>query len=754
KNLRLINTAMSLYALGMLSSCVPDELDVFETEQATTDLADTPNTIDDSLIALTELKIPENFVFSTSRDVRISIIDGGSNAHYDVYSYDSEKFANIALEDDVNGSPIVPLAYEEGLLVSRNATNGSLSFVATIPDYVQQLYVRKKTGFEYKVAIIDIVGDSAHYDTAKSNKQKNMVSFSARISNGNNNNDNDGDGILNVDDLDNDNDGILDSDEGCDNSSLASSEFNGTFGTLSGDTNRDLQNPPSNYTFGSGFKDLLSEGRYAVVNQTSAFSARGFASDYNYAGHTDGSATDAFLIVNGAPRQGVFYSEEIVLTGNEEHIISFYSASMKNTSVQEGYELEARVTDLSSSTVYTSAVTGVLTSGTWEKTSLVFTLPTTGTYLFELQNLSTQAGGNDFAIDDISIARSICAGIDSDNDGIKDHFDLDSDNDGCPDALEGAANFVVSDLEANNRLASSVGANGVPTVASVSGQGVGTAQDADQQDIECAIEDVDGDGISDDEDDFPNDAQRAFQQSTPSANGWGTLVFEDLWPYIGDYDFNDTALKYRFTSIMNAEGNVVQIDILFEVTSDGAGLTNAVGVELSGILPAQISSVTGSLLTRNVFNIAANGLEANQNNAVVILFDDNDSALGNQTTVSVAFDAPVSPSTLGSAPFNPFLVVGDDRAHEIHLPNQSRTTLGEIVSDEGSMSRDSDGNYLSPTGLPWAINIIGEFPVAKEKVPVNQAYVHFNDWVISGGAISTDWYVDSPGYRNIENLKQ
>ncbi len=69
--------------------------------------------------------------------------------------------------------------------------------------------------------------------------------------------------------------------------------------------------------------------------------------------------------------------------------------------------------------------------------------------------------------------------IDTDKDGIPDHFDLDSDNDGCPDALEGGASFTKDQLQTasgdlstqvvNKNLGNTVGhtttTNGVPTIA-------------------------------------------------------------------------------------------------------------------------------------------------------------------------------------------------------------------------------------------------------------------------------------------------
>lgn len=273
-------------------------------------------------------------------------------------------------------------------------------------------------------------------------------------------------------------------------------------------------------------------------------------------------------------------------------------------------------------------------------------------------------------------------------------------------------------------------------------------------DEETIDPDTDGDGITDSNDEFPNDADKAFEQFTPSKYGWGTIAFEDLWPFLGDYDFNDTAVNYRFVAILNSENKAVELEINYEITSDGAGLVNGFGIELENLVPSQISSVTGTTLNRDYITLAGNGLEENQDNAVVILFDDNEGLVNIPSKVTVTFTTPITTAELGIAPFNPFLIVGQNREHEIHLPNRGRTSLGVNVNPSDGVNVDSDGNYKTATGLPWAIDIIHNFKVPKERVPVNQAYNFFNQWAVSGGTVFSDWYKDTPGYRNEAQLKE
>ena len=123
------------------------------------------------------------------------------------------------------------------------------------------------------------------------------------------------------------------------------------------------------------------------------------------------------------------------------------------------------------------------------------------------------------------------------------------------------------------------------------------------------------------------------------------------------------------------------------------------------------------------------------------------------TLVKVRITTPLSLAQLGIAPFNSFLIVNRERGREIHLPNRLRTSLGENSVDTEGVNRDPDGNYQTDSRLPWAINIVHDFKVPKERVPVNQAYNFFNDWATSGGTIFTDWYKDNAGYRNSSMIK-
>jgi LruC domain-containing protein len=156
------------------------------------------------------------------------------------------------------------------------------------------------------------------------------------------------------------------------------------------------------------------------------------------------------------------------------------------------------------------------------------------------------------------------------------------------------------------------------------------------------------------------------------------------------------------------------------VNTNYAGFTNAIGIELEGISPSQVQSISGTNYTESYLTFNGNGTEANQDNAVIIFTDNADNFL-QETTVSIVFESPISTDDLGAAPFNPFIIANKDRGKEIHLPGYHKTNLS------------ASGTYITGSGFPWGLSIINDdFKVPKEGVNIMTAYNHFGNWQYLG----------------------
>jgi gliding motility-associated-like protein len=273
--------------------------------------------------------------------------------------------------------------------------------------------------------------------------------------------DTDNDGIADLIDIDDDNDGVLDNVE-CAPVQLNTNESNGTFGTAAAPRNLANTTVTGGYTY---FASNTGASQYAVVNQSTPYHPA--ANFWRYVGHTSGTATDAYLAVNGNMTVGNFYSENVTLQAGAKYRISFWHQA---ASAANDYQLAADVLS-SSNVVLASANSGPQNSLGWKLTTIDFTSASNQTVSFIIKNVSTNSSGNDFSIDDISILQISCP--DADGDGISNSLDSDSDNDGCSDANEAYNNTSAQGTDNNQYYGTgnppAVNANGTVTAASYTG---------------------------------------------------------------------------------------------------------------------------------------------------------------------------------------------------------------------------------------------------------------------------------------------
>ncbi len=288
--------------------------------------------------------------------------------------------------------------------------------------------------------------------------------------------------------------------------------------------------------------------------------------------------------------------------------------------------------------------------------------------------------------------------------------------------------------------------------------------------------DSDEDGVWDENDDYPLDANRAFNNFFPVTD-YGTLVFEDIWPSYGDYDFNDLVLGYRFTTVTNASNEVVEVLGTFIVRANGAKMLNGFGFELPDADPGIMTNVEVSGYSHTGGIIILDGvtrLESGQTNPVVIAFDNTYDLMNGifntisggpvadpdsvTITLAVTGGGPYVAADFALDTWNPFLFINQDRGRELHLLDYPPTDLmntayfgmGDDVSDPVT-----GDYYKSAIFLPWALDFPTSFDYVEEYTWLTTAYLHFNEWAESGGMEYPDWYSNTgAGYRNTTNIYQ
>jgi len=284
--------------------------------------------------------------------------------------------------------------------------------------------------------------------------------------------------------------------------------------------------------------------------------------------------------------------------------------------------------------------------------------------------------------------------------------------------------------------------------------------------------DSDLDGVTDLNDDYPMDDERAFDNYYPTMGSFYTLAFEDMWPQKSDYDFNDIVVHWNYTQVTNASNELVDIHGSFKLMAVGAGYHDGFGVQFPFGAPNYYAFNNHGYTHQYVDN--------GTTNAVVILFQDAFNIMNEPPDTStwintVEGEPYVTPAEfeftyiLGTPldfsgwsskelpPYNPFIYPNDDRQKEIHLPDYFPTDGMNGTPHFGTYDDDSNpaiGRFFKTSNnLPWAINIADEWEYPIELSQITWAYLFFADWAESGRTMHTDWYDSSvPENVNANNI--
>jgi LruC domain-containing protein len=312
------------------------------------------------------------------------------------------------------------------------------------------------------------------------------------------------------------------------------------------------------------------------------------------------------------------------------------------------------------------------------------------------------------------------------------------------------------------------GENFVWTLSGPNGHG---SVNANSSSISCPrSDDSDGDGVPDEYDEYPSDMHRAYNNWYPAEgeNGWGTLAFEDYWPFKGDYDFNDMVIDYQFNLVTNGSNLVIDVDGFFRLRAIGASFSNGFGIEF----PFEADSVSVLDWQPSSLNLIQ---EASNGNLVLLYFDsardymsgaEGDAFINTDlseswvTPFEFSMELTLNPSQDINflpwlAPFNPFIFINGERGKEVHLAGYPPTEQADrsyfgIGDDDSNLSIER--YYKTANNLPWGINVPAYWVYPRERVSITEAYIYLADWAESSGTQYPDWYENTSGNTVPSNL--
>ncbi|WP_310594089.1 Ig-like domain-containing protein, partial [Flavobacterium sp.] len=332
--------------------------------------------------------------------------------------------------------------------------------------------------------------------------------------------DNDNDGIADYIDLDDDNDGVLDTVEspGCNYVAFASdnfgnvgistavasvvgtADFTGPYALNAGDGPQLSAAKVPGYAWAwSDGNRYAQDGQYAIVSNPRLGGYGWYNINKDHTTENTGGG-GAMLLINGASPGQVAYTNTVMgLTIGKKYRFSAWVANVFDNTTTIKPNLILRIKN-ASGTVVSSVSTGDVASSAgailWTKYDLEF-VASTSTMSYDLVSNAAAGGGNDFALDDITLSECFTPNVDTDGDGIPNHLDLDSDGDGCNDAVEAGTVSNLTDATVagpygTNGLANSKETatdNGTPNVNYTYPRAINTTLNG------CT--DTDNDGVSD-----------------------------------------------------------------------------------------------------------------------------------------------------------------------------------------------------------------------------------------------------------------
>ncbi len=266
-----------------------------------------------------------------------------------------------------------------------------------------------------------------------------------------------------------------------------------------------------------------------------------------------------------------------------------------------------------------------------------------------------------------------------------------------------------------------------------------------------------------------------FSKQFNTVDGWATLAFEDLYPHVGDGDYNDMVVRYHVQENYNDQNELENVSLEFEPLARGAGYIHSFNLSLDGQLD---KTRNATAITPQAFNGDAlisvtytnangasrkiNGLDKEDD---ITIFNNTRSALDGFANVydNKEWVTPKMTARVDITLANPELNLYSDRGKDslfwyrpfLSVNNTNKDIDLAVVNPDNGMI-DNNGN---PFGL--FVPVTWEWPL--ERSNIFDAYPHFGEYTaFLNGEISTlstqaeEWYnypSDAAKVINLDNAE-
>ncbi|WP_258097859.1 LruC domain-containing protein [Marinoscillum pacificum] len=272
--------------------------------------------------------------------------------------------------------------------------------------------------------------------------------------------------------------------------------------------------------------------------------------------------------------------------------------------------------------------------------------------------------------------------------------------------------------------------------------------------------DSDNDGVDDHADIVPNDTDIASVTYIPAQNAYSTFAFEDMWPYLGDFDFNDLVISHNAELYANANDKVTQIIYDINVEAIGAIFENdlcisfsdpgaSIGISIEQIVDGGLNYELHKL--ENKTEIRFKHIKQGFNTGGFI---NTDSARSYQDPIEISLVVLLNGQvSVDDFEVDEYIRIDQEEGREVHKPGRAYTSLFDEswIGQAADDTRPGEGKFfLTENNLPWVIEIPVSWEYPKEKVQISQAYPRFVDFV--QGKSKSPWYTDESGNKVHKHL--
>lgn len=255
----------------------------------------------------------------------------------------------------------------------------------------------------------------------------------------------------------------------------------------------------------------------------------------------------------------------------------------------------------------------------------------------------------------------------------------------------------------------------------------------------------------------------------------GTVVFEDNWPTLGDYDFNDLVADYRIESHISLgdqsgeQYKYERMEVSVTFRAVGGYHPDKLGLQFIGndvkpfyrLRNRHIASIEGLNVTTR--GITVKRVNDNAEDYPVFVFEGlsslrngkdyyNTEKVDDTDLVTVSFTMHFNlykkreesiALTQAVSAFNQdfFLITNEGR--EIHLKGYEPSALyTKYNEDLKQANAEAEGStyYCTDKNFVWGMKLLRNFSYPKEKTDISEAYPSFKNWVESNAEESPEWY--------------